>query len=73
MVAVLLVIILFIVLGSCSVYRSYGDFFVADGLIRRAKSISDNLVLSHVTTTFLFVLSLSFIERIILSVFTFPP
>ena len=67
----MLVIILFIVFGFWPVYRSYGDFFVADGFIRNRNSISDSPFLSFVIITFLFALSRSFIVRINLSTFPF--
>ena len=68
----LLVRIRFIVAGSCSVYHSYGDFFVADGFIRSAKRVSDSPVLSFVITIFLFLLNLSFIVLVKRSILPFP-
>ena len=67
----MLVILPFIVFGSWPVYRSYGDFFVADGFIRNANSTSDRPVLSFVIIVFWFALSRSFIFRINLSTFPF--
>ena len=67
----LLVTSRYMVFGSCPVYRSQGDFLLADGSIWKANRTSDKPDLSFLAIICLLVFSLSFIVRISLSILPF--